>query len=200
MFTLTSTNEVLPLNLWNNVTNANLSYAVTFQVNMLVEYLMGLFTPGSDYLYVNGDWDWTGTADQLTQTANPYVYTGTVALAFSPGTLINYKYDLNGGLTWENDGVGPGGAQNRQFTLIGVTNLPGDNFNNYVDLGPVNISRSGVQTALSWVSGTNAPNHIRLQNATNLLGGWVDVPNTQGQSGVTNNFGPGSQFFRLIGP
>ena len=40
-FALTSTNEVLPLNLWNNITNANVSYAVTFQVNLLVEYLMG---------------------------------------------------------------------------------------------------------------------------------------------------------------
>ncbi|MGO9585250.1 MAG: hypothetical protein ACLP2Y_03435 [Limisphaerales bacterium] len=199
-FALTSTNEVLPLNLWNNITNANVSYAVTFQVNLLVEYLMGLFTPGSDYVYVNGDWDWTGTEDQLTQTANPYVYTGTVAIAFSPGTLVNYKYDLNGGLTWENDGVGPGGFQNRQFTLMGNTNLPLDYFNNFADLGPVNISVSGTNTALSWASGTNAPNHIRLQNSSSLLGVWVDVPNTQGQSAVTNNFGPGAQFFRLIGP
>jgi len=199
-FTLTSTNEVLPLNLWNNITNVNLSYAVTFQVNMLVEYLMWLFDPSSDYLYVNGDWDWTGLEGLLTQTATPYVYTGTVAIALSPGTVVDYKYDLNGGVTWENDGVGPGGAKNHQFTLVGNTNLPGDYFNNYVDLGPINISVSGAQTALSWASGTNAPNHIRLQNSTNLLSGWVDVSNTQGQSAVTNNFGPGPQFFRLIGP
>lgn len=198
-FTLTSTNQSLPLDYWNNIINVVTNYA-TFQVDMLVEYCIGMFDPGSDYLYVNGDWDWTGIEGQLTQTANPYVYTGTVAMVLSPGTVVNYKYDLNGGLTWENDGVGPNGAQNRQFTLQANTILPEDHFNNYVDLGPINISVSGAQAALSWASGTNANNHIRLQNANNLSGSWVDVPNTQGQSNVINNFGGGSQFFRLIGP
>jgi len=28
----------------------------------------------------------------------------------------------------------------------------------------------------------------------------VDIPSAEGQSAVTNNFGPGAQFFRLIGP
>jgi hypothetical protein len=142
---------------------------------------------------------------QLMQTAAPYVYTGTVALAFSPGTTINYKYAMNQGISansWEMDGVGPGGAQNRQFAMpASATNLPGDYFDNYLNLGPVTISGSGAQTVLSWASGSNANNHIRLQNATNLLGGWVDVvPNTQGQSAATNNFGTAPRFFRLIGP
>jgi hypothetical protein len=200
-FTLASINEVLPFDLWNNITNANASYAVTFQVDTLVEYVLGLFTPGSDFLYVNGDWNFSGSAVQLTQTANPYVYTGTATLAFSPGTVVNYKYSINGGLTWEGN-VGPGGAQNRQFTLLGVTNLPEDHFNNYVDLGPVGINHSGSQTILSWASGTNANNHIRLQNATNLpgVGGWTDISYTAGQSAVTNNFGSAPRFFRLIGP
>jgi hypothetical protein len=167
---------------------------------MLVEYALGVFAPGDgDLVYVNGDWDWSGTAMQLYQTANPYVYTNTVALHYSPGSVVNYKYTINGTLTWENDGIGPGGAQDRQFALI-TTNLPLDHFNNYVDLGPVTISKSGAQTALSWASGSNANNHIRLQNATNLLNGWTDVPNTQGINAVTNNFGTAPRFFRLIGP
>jgi len=198
-FTLSSTNQVLPLDYWNNITN-NVSYAVLFRVNMLVEYLLGLFNPDSDNLYVNGDWDWNGITAQLTQTADPYVYTGTVDVALAPGTVVNYKYDLNGGLTWENDGVGPGGAKNHQFTLMGITNLPADNFNNYADLGPVNISVSGTQTVLSWASGSNANNHINLQNSSSLQSGWGNVPNTQGKSAITNNFGPGPQFFRLTGP
>jgi hypothetical protein len=204
-FILTSTNEVLPLDHFNNITNPYSSFAVTFQVDMLVEYALGNFDPGNlDTIYVNGDWNWNGDAMQLMQTAALYVYTGTVALAFSPGATINYKYAMNQGITansWEMDGVGPGGAQNRQFAMpASATNLPGDYFNNYMDLGPVNISGSGAQTVLAWPSGTNANNHIRLQTSTNLLGGWVDVPNTQGQSAVTNNFGTAPRFFRLIGP
>ena len=198
LVTLTETNIVLPLSFWNNITNAYTNN-VTFQVDTLVEYLLGNFTPGSDYLYVNGDWDWSGTAMQLYQTANPYVYTNTVALHYSPGSVVNYKYTINGTIIWENDGVGPGGAQNHQFVLL-TTNLPLDHFNNYTDLGPLTISMSGAQAALFWASGSNANNHIRLQNATNLLNGWTDVPNTQGTNTVTNNFGTAPSFFRLIGP
>ena len=199
IFTLTSTNLALPLDYWNNITNANASYEVTFRVDTLVEYLLGVFTPGSDYLYVNGTWDWSGSALQLLQADNPYVYTGTVALAYSPGTLIDYKYSINGSITWEDNGVGPGGVNNRQF-ILSATNLPGDNFNNYSNLGPVNLSGPVAQTVLTWPSGSNANNHIRLQTATNLVNGWSDVPNTQGTGSVTNNFGPAPMFFRLIGP
>ena len=199
-FTLTSTNQILPVDFWNNITNADSSFNVTFQVDMTVEDALGNFTPGSDVVFVNGDWDWSGEAEQLTQVSGSDVYTGTVALAYSPGTVVNYKYTLNGGLVWENDGVGPGGAQNHQFTLTGDTNLPTDYFNNYSNLGPLNISEAGAQTILSWASGTNANNRIRLQNSTNLLTGWTDVANTQGRSSITNNFGNGPNFFRLIGP
>jgi hypothetical protein len=203
-FVLVSTNQALSLDYWNNITNATASYAVMFQADMLVEYALGNFDPvnNGDTVYVNGDWDWSGDALQLVESASPYVYTGTVALAYSPGTIINYKYALNGGINasdWENSDVGPGSGANRQFVLS-VTNLPADYFDNYTNLGQVNISGSGSQTALSWASGTNANNHIRLQNSTNLVSGWSDVANTQGQSGVTNDFGGGPQFFRLIGP
>ena len=204
-FTLTNVNQTLPLDLWNNITNPYTSFAVKFQVDMLVEYALGDFDPSlGDTVFVAGTWDWSGTAMELFQTANPYIYTGTVALAYSPGTLIDYKYAMNQGIppnSWEINGVGPNGADNRQFALNGATNLPGVYFNNYTNLGPVTISGSGAQTVLSWASGSNANNHIRLQNATNLLGGWVDVvPNTQGQSAVTNDFGTAPRFFRLIGP
>ena len=103
-------------------------------------------------------------------------------------------------MTWENDGVGPGGAKNHQFVINTATNLPMDYFNNYRDLGPLFISQQGSQTTLTWPSGTNVNNRIRLQNSADLLSNWSDVPNTQGQSSITNDFGIGPQFFRLIGP
>ncbi len=198
-FTLTNTTQVLPLDYWNNVTNL-VSIPVGFQVNMAVEDAFGVFTPGSDTVFVNGDWNWSGSAAQLSQVGTSDIYTGTVALAIAPGTTVDYKYTLNGGLMWENDGVGPAGAKNHQFVINTATNLPMDYFNNYRDLGPLFISQQGSQTTLTWPSGTNVNNRIRLQNSTNLLSGWSDVPATQGQSSATNDFGIGPQFFRLIGP
>jgi len=193
-FTLISTNELRPQEYWNNITNANVSYDVQFRVNMSVENALGNFTPGSDTVYVNGDWNWTGSALQLLQTEDLNVYTGTVALAYSPGSTINYKYAMNMGIpvnSWEANGVGPNGGNNRQFVLYAATNLPADFFNNL---------RPTATTEVAWAYGTNVNNRIRLQTATNLLSGWTDVPGTQGQSGVTNDFGAGPVFFRLIGP
>jgi len=199
-FTLTNLNQVLPLAYWNNLTNLNSSFNVGFQVNLAVEDALGIFTPGSDTVFVNGDWNWSGSAVQLMPVGSSDVYTGAVTLALAPGTVVNYKYTIDGGLIWENNGVGPGGAQNHQFTLSTSTNLPLDYFNNYQNLGPVQISGAPGQTVVFWASGTNVNNRIRLQKATNLLSGWSDVPNTQGVNSVTNDFGPGPVFFRLTGP
>jgi hypothetical protein len=208
--TLASYLQVLPLDYWNNIFPATANTnAVTFSVDMLVEYALGNFDPigNGDTLWVNGDWDWSGSAMQLVQTADPYVYTGTVALVYSPGTVVNYKYAMNGGVlanSWEMNGVGPGGGNNRQFVFPAgsATNLPLDHFNNFTDLGPVTITplSPGKTNVLAWASGTNANNHIRLQSSPGLSGGWVDVPNTQGQSSVTNSGGPGATFYRLIAP
>jgi hypothetical protein len=206
--TLGSYNQALPLDYWNNIVSLNTNN-VTFQVDMLVEYALGNFDAAGngDTIWVNGDWNWTGSALELVPTANPYVYTGTVALVYSPGTVINYKYAMNQGIapnSWEMNGVGPGGGNNRQFMLPAgsVTNLPGDYFNNYSNLGPVTISvgAGGGSNVLSWASGTNTSNHIRLQNSASLSGSWTDVPNTQGQGSVTNNGGFGPTFYRLIAP
>jgi len=198
-FTVTNVVQVLPLDYWNNVTNLT-SIPVGFQVNMGVEDAFGVFTPGADTVFVNGDWNWSGAAMQLSQVGSSDLYTGTVALAIAPGTTVDYKYSINGGFIWENDGVGPGGARNRQFVMNTATNLPMDYFNNYRDLGPLFISQQGSQTTLAWPSGTNVNNRIRLQNSTSLSGGWADVPGAQGQSSFTNDFGIGPQFFRITGP
>jgi hypothetical protein len=199
-FMLVSTNQILPQDYWNNITNATASYDVTFTLDLTAETALGNFIAGSDAVYVNGDWNWSGSASQLQQTADPYVYTGTVALALSPGTAVNYKYTLNGGLVWEGN-VGAGGSANRQFTLQdAATNLPADYFNNVSNLGPLYVSQSGSQTILNWPAGTNVNSSIRLQSSASLLSGWSNVANTQGQSSVTNNFGAGPIYFRLVGP
>ena len=119
-------------------------------------------------------------------------------MAFSPGTTIDYKYAMNEGIppnSWETNGVGPNGADNRQFVLNGDTNLPVDFFNNIDNLGALSISSSSGGQILNWSAGPN----IHLQSSTNLLDGWMDVPDSQGQSSITNNSGSGAMFFRLIG-
>jgi hypothetical protein len=200
-FTLTNTVQTLPLVYWNNLTNANFSFGVGFQVNMMVEDAIGVFTPGTDMVFVNGDWStFSGSDAQLTEVGSSDLYTGAVVMALAPGTTVNYKYTIDGGLIWENNGVGPNGAQNHQFMLNTATNLPADSFNNYTNLGPVTISGPVGQTVVSWASGTNANNRIQLQTTSNLSGGWNNVPNTQGQSSITNNFGPGPAMFRITGP
>jgi hypothetical protein len=167
---------------------------------MATEIALGNFDPDSDTVFVNGDWNWTTYTQPLIQVGSSDLYTGAVTVAVSPGTTVNYKYNLDGGLTWENNGVGPGGAQNRQFMLAGNTNLPTDWFNNWNNLGPLLISQQGNQTGLIWPSGTNSANLIQLQTSTNLLTGWTDVPATQGTIGYTNAFGGQTMYFRITGP
>ena len=208
-FTLSVTNQVLPLVYWDNITTL-VTNAVTFQVDMTVETALGIFNPGNgDSVGVAGDWNWDGTSSQqLTETGDTHVYTGTVDIANTPGQVINYKYVIDGGIFsslpnsgWENPNVGPGGISDRQFVFPNeATNLPMDSFNNLTDLGPLYISGSGAQTIVSWPYGTNAGNTIRLQSSTTMLSGWAEVPNTQGQSSVTNNPSTGTMFFRLIWP
>jgi hypothetical protein len=196
--TLTNFTQTFPFDYWNNVTNANLSYTAAFQVSLATEDAFGLFTPGSDTVFVAGDWNWSGTALQLTQIGSSDVFTGAVSIAESAGTTINYKYTIDGSI-WENSGVGPGGAANHEFVLNN-TNLPVDYFNDYSNLGPVTISGPPGQTVLYWTAGTNATSRAWLQTATNLFSGWSDVPNTLGQASITNDFGSGPVYFRVTGP
>ena len=204
VFTVSNLVQSVGLDYWNNITNVSTTYNVTFTLDMVAQTALGHFTPGVDTVFVNGDWNWSGYAMQLFQSgSDTNLFTNTVALPYSPGTTVNYKYTVNGGALpsdWEVNGVGPGGANNRQFVLNAATNLPPDYFNNVTSLGPLTISRSGSQIILYWASGTNANNRIRLQNNGSLTGTWSDVSGSEGQSSVTNDFGSGPVFFRLTGP
>ena len=189
----------LPTVFFNNVTNANVSVQVGFQVNLLVEDALGVFTPGVDTVDVAGDFNnWTVTANPLTASADPHVFTGTATVhGYSPGTTLNYKYTINGQTTWENNNVGPGGAQNRQFVLPNIaTNIPGEYFNNYTNLGTITVSNSAGQAILKWPL---AGSRTRLQNSTSLAAGWLDVPNTLGSNSATIPIN-GRNFYRVKGP
>jgi hypothetical protein len=68
-----------------------------------------------------------------TKRQRPDLYQGTVEVNGSAGTQVQYKFVINqaGTLVWENNGVGPGGAQNRSFNLdAAAQTLPVVNFNN----------------------------------------------------------------------
>jgi hypothetical protein len=103
---------------------------------MIVENAIGInCTPGADSVSVAGDGSissWDPTSCLLTQsTANVNVYHGAFRVTNSLGATVNYKYTINGGSIWENNGVGPGGAQNRQFVMpTSDLTPPVDYFNN----------------------------------------------------------------------
>jgi hypothetical protein len=118
---------------------------VQFQVNMGVQTTLGNFDPANDFVFVAGDAvnNWSQTASQLAQSGDPNVWNGTFSVTASVGSTVNYKFIMNrlvGGVLWESDGVGPNGAQNRQFTFPNVaTNLPVVYFNNVTNANSVSV-------------------------------------------------------------
>jgi hypothetical protein len=203
IFPETATN--LPAVYFNNVTNTTsmVTVPVTFAVNLAVEIARGVFNPDYDTVHVSGDAvnNWNSPGSQLTRSGtNLNLWTGTFDITNVVGSTVNYKFVQNNslGIAWENNGVGPGGAQNRQFSFPETaTNLPSVFWNNIGNLGTLTNSVAGDQITLSWGSGPL----IRLQSATDLGGGvWVDVPDTLGQSSFTTNTSSGMECFRLIGP
>ena len=201
-FAFPSTATNLPVEFFNNVTSATsvVVSPITFLVNMIVENALGNFTPGADTVTVSGDAidNWDGTIVQLTQSlTNVNVYAGTFNVTNLAGGTVHYKYTINGGSIWEDNNVGPGGAQNREFVMpTTATNLPGVDFNNLADLGLLSISNSAAgQVTINWTGGTR----IRVQEAPILGAGWLDVTNTQGSNSATVNIS-GKNNFRLIGP
>ncbi len=191
----------LPVVFFNNVSNAAVVVVspVTFQVNLAVQDAYGNFVPGSDTVSVAGEFnDWNAAAWQLTPTeTNQDLFVGTFNVTNTVGSTVNYKFVLNNGGRWERDGLGPGGAQNRQFTFTNVPiALPTVFFDGTNDLGSLRVV--SVQTnhlTLNWVAGPK----VRLQSSADL-NTWIDVPDTQGEGSATLPMTPQRQFFRLIGP
>ena len=109
--------------------------SVTFQVNMEVQAVLGTFNPAAGHtVEVRGSFNGWGTGTVLSPSAaNPNIYEGARDIAGATGSLVQYKFVINqpGTQVWENNGVGPGGAQNRQFNLpASAQTLPVVYFNN----------------------------------------------------------------------
>src|SRR6185503_2436300 len=94
--------------------------SVTFRVNLEVQATLGNFIPGSHTIEVHGSFNGWGPGITLSaSSANPNIYEGAIDISGSPGSVVQYKFVINksGTQVWENDGVGPAGAQNRALNL-----------------------------------------------------------------------------------
>lgn len=153
---------------------------VTFQVNMGVQRDLGLFDPANDYVYVAGSFNgWSTAAFMLTQSeTNADIWIGTADVGAS-GTWPNYKFVKNrlvGGIQWENNGVGDGGAQNRFFQVPATNSmLPVVHFNNVtniaVNYAPVTFQ---VDMSVQIAQGAFDPDSGTLWIAGDAINNWDD--------------------------
>jgi hypothetical protein len=121
---------------------------VTFQIDMSVQITLGGFDPATNQVVVRGDFEtdagdstnWAGNNFVLSDAGNG-VYSRVVDLPSSKeGTQYNYKFVIPGATdSWEQDGVGEGGASNRFFVLTGPSQvLPVVFWNNAQGAGVTN--------------------------------------------------------------
>lgn len=202
---LVFTNETttIPVVFFNNISSATslIATQITFSVNLASQIARGTFDPNIGTVSVAGDAvnNWSPIASPLAQSgSNPSVWSGTVTITNTTGSAVNYKFVLNGGGTWEENGVGPNGANDRQFTFPDTATVLADvYFNNLGNLGTVtNSAPSGGMVTVSWAGGPL----IRLQTNSTVTGVWGDVPGTLGLSTIDLPASAGGGYFRLIGP
>lgn len=115
---------------------------VTFQVDMTAQIAISAYEHGQP-VRISGAF--TGWGDGVDMTNNPAlsgdasnIFSCTIVVSGGPGSQGGqYKFRANGG--WENDGVGPGGAANRNFTITGGDQvLPVVYYNNIAPAVPTN--------------------------------------------------------------
>jgi len=101
---------------------------------MEVQTATGNFNPAAHTVEVHGSFDdWGAGIMLMVNPTNVGIYQGTANVSGTPGAEVQYKFVINqaGTLLWENNGVGPGGAQNRAFNLPETNQvLPVVDFNN----------------------------------------------------------------------
>jgi len=129
----------LPVVFFNDVSNVNqlVTIPVTFSVDMSVQSALGNFDEANDIVEVSGDFNGFTAASGTVMTDNGFnVWSATCNVNNTVGATENYKflflpYSGNPSSVWEVDGLGPGGAVNRQFVLPSIaTNIPVAYFNN----------------------------------------------------------------------
>ncbi|MFO1478286.1 MAG: hypothetical protein U1F98_16760 [Verrucomicrobiota bacterium] len=135
-FQVPATDLVLSTVYWNDVSSAGNVTAtpVTFAVNMSVQTTLGNFNPDTDLVLVAGDFNWDANSAPTLTNNGANVWSTTLMITNTVGSTNNYKFlfvPFVGSTTWENDGVGDGGARNRGFVLTTTaTNLGVVYFNN----------------------------------------------------------------------
>ena len=176
-------NTNLPIVFFNDVSNANqlVVIPVTFSVNMAVQNTMGNFSEaGGDIVLVAGDFNgFTANSATLMTDNGNNVWTATCNVTNTVGATENYKFlflPFSGtpASVWEVDGLGPAGAQNRQFTLPALaTNIPVAYFNNVTN--PPNYANVtfNVNMAVQHARGTFTPGVDSISVAGNPLNNWA---------------------------
>jgi hypothetical protein len=152
---------------------------VTFQVNLEIQAALGNFNASAGHgIEVHGSFDAWGPGFALAPSAsNPNIYEGTRDIAGGAGSEVQFKFVLNqsGTLVWENNGVGPGGAQNRAFNLSATAQtLPVVYFNN--------------QSAPPGVVAVTFQVNLSIQEA---IGNFIPASHTVEAHGSFDNWGPG---------
>jgi hypothetical protein len=110
--------------------------AVTFNVDMNEQIILGNFDPAVDSVDMVANYNyWLGSAN-LTDTDADGIYTIALPAQFYVGQVIKYKFRLNA--TWAGAEFSPDieGARSYQVKLTGndVTNVFGDEFVPYADV------------------------------------------------------------------
>jgi hypothetical protein len=170
------------------------------------------FNPGSDSVYVNGDWvPWWAWGDPL-QPYLPYqlteevpgslIYSTTLTIPQGNSFMLTYKYSLNGA---DNE-LPPYVNHIRYVRNQGTYDLPMDKFGTSNTEPPLGSMTLGTPASgnipVSWVGLPSA----YLQTTTNILGPWVSHPETANYGSVsgiysTNYPMSGSAlFFRAVKP
>lgn len=175
-------NTNLPVVYFNDVSNASLlvTMPVTFSVNMSVQSTMGTFDRANDIVLVAGDFNGftAGSGTVLFDNGNN-VWTNTCLVTNTVGATENYKFlflPFSGtpASVWEVDGLGPNGANNRQFTLPAVaTNIPVAYFNNQTNPPTFANVTFAVNMAVQHARGTFTPGSDSISVAGNPLNNWT---------------------------
>ena len=149
---------------------------VTFQVDMNSQ-------PAAVDVFVKGSFDGWGAGQQLTNDGTG-VYTGTVNIASSPGTVIACKFMYNPGAAWESDPnrqfVLAGGAQTLPLTAWDVKDwpVPNNNVTFQIDMS--------AQIVLGTF--TNYPDgYVRVSGGFNGWSASVDFTNNPAATGSASN-------------
>ena len=162
------TRSLIATGLLLGVVSTAFAIPVTFQVDMTSQ-------PGATDVYVRGSFNGWGTGNQLTLSDVSGVYTGTVDIADSPGSVQQCKFYYNPGDAWESD-------PNRQF-ILAAGSLPLTSWN-----------------VKDWPTPNNNITFQVDMNAQILTGAFTnygndlpDGPSAIKVSGVFNGWGDGTQ-------